>query len=223
MGLDKILLTAGILVAQTNMMPLSIIPESYSHSSSKEDSKRERHQETEIFGSRGCGSSTARATLFLPGEKQSITMAVHPMFLLYLDKVPSQSVIVSITEPGVPEPIFYEKLKLERAGLMAISVPADAPELVPGKPYVFTVSLVCNPHRLSMSKTKRVVFQRKLPDSGLLRRLAQTTNGYERAQILAEAGIGYDALAAVYHAYTQQPGAPKSSDGFRQLLLRLGI
>lgn len=217
-------MTAGSIVAgQTNMMPEQKGSESYSHSSPQRSSERERHQETELFGSRGCGHQTARATLFLPGEKQSVTMAVHPTFLLYLDSVPSQSVIVSVTEPGVPEPIFYEELKLERAGYWAVTVPASSPELVPSKPYVFAVSLVCNPHRLSMSKTKRVVFQRKLPSEGLVSRLAQTTNGYERAKILAEAGIGYDAIAEAYRAFAGQPGARRRSDGFRQLLAELGI
>lgn len=216
----KLLLGTAILLVEINGFNSLISLASPSYTPPPDG---DRQQDTEAYGSRGCSQDSPKLTLLIPETQKTNTLAGHPSFLFALDKIPVFSIIVSLTEPKVAEPIFYQQFKLVRAGIIQVNIPSNTPELQTGKQYVLTVALMCHRVRLSESKFRRVVIKRVGTDATLQQQLRQAKNDYERAQILAEANIGYDAISSAYLAYSHQLLARENLTNFQQFLHQLGI
>lgn len=184
--------------------------------------EKESYQETEIFGSRGCPTDEkGKVFIFVPTEKEAVTIADRPTFLLFFEKIPLNPLIVSITEPQVSEPVYLQSLKIEKAGFVPVSIPEEV-KLVFGKSYVFTVAVVCNQQRFSENKFKRIVLQKVNPTPTLTEQLKSQNNDLNRAIVLAKANIGYDAIASAYKAYSQLPSFEEQNTMlFRQILVEV--
>lgn len=124
----------------------------------------------------------------VPSEQVGLTVAPHPTVWIKLSPTSAKQMIFNIREKG--DKSYYQSVIAidNRSGLMSLSVPADIPELVPGKVYEWSVVLVCGetPHPNDPSITASI--ERVSPAS------VPSLTGVDMASWYAERGYWYDAL-----------------------------
>lgn len=188
-----------------------------------------RTQRRDGSGSRGCRNSKAIATsltLLVPSDHVPTTVSSHPTFLWYVSDVVAAPVRFTLVEQQSLKPVFTKQLKIQKAGIMQLQIPSSAPALVEGKQYRWTVALVCNKKRPSENKNAYAWIERAPLEGKLPQILAGATSRQERALILAQAGIWYDAVSTLYE--TSQRNSDKrlafsASNSFSQLLEQVGL
>src|SRR5919202_511394 len=100
---------------------------------------------TQGTGSRGGDESeTLILKLLVPNDHTGQTLSGHPTFSWYVSEIPEEPVEFALVESGVAQPIFVQQLQLDKAGIIELEMPKNLPELVPGKEYRWSVSLVSN-------------------------------------------------------------------------------
>ena len=136
-------------------------------------------------GSRGCAEETLGqnlVTLLIPSQDYiGQTISSHPSFSWYLSQpveVPMQFTLVEDKRGGGGKTIWEKKIDSPQQGMIHVEIPKDRPELLPGKTYRWTVSLVCNSvqpsaNRYLISYIERVpitrALEQKLSATGLNR------------------------------------------------------
>lgn len=197
-------------------------------------------------GSRGCAEETLGqnlVTLLIPSQDYiGQTISSHPTFSWHLSqpvKVPMQFTLVEDKMGGGGKTIWEKKIDSPQQGMIHVEIPKDRPELVPGKTYRWTVSLVCNSvqpsaNRYFISYIERVpitqALEQKLSATGLNRNSFPKTipsgSGLEmrdRASLYAESGLWYDAVAALTTALKQYPKDALVQEDLLSLLNQVGL
>jgi hypothetical protein len=135
-------------------------------------------------------------------------------FLLHLSKASSQPVLLSVIEPGVIRPIFEHTLTGKSSGIIPVTVPRSSPGLEIGKTYILTAGILCNPQRRSQSAYTRIMLKRVALTPLLEEKLSKAVSKQERAQIFAQAGIWYDAIASSYTAMKPENSGAQAERDF---------
>ncbi|MCU0537192.1 MAG: DUF928 domain-containing protein [Hydrococcus sp. Prado102] len=180
-------------------------------------------QRTETHGSRGCQDNAAKILLLIPNDHVATTGASHPTFLLYVSKRPSRPILWSVVEPEVVRPIVEQSVTVKQSGIVPVTIPPSSSGLEIGKTYVLTVGMLCNPKRPSASAYTRVLLKRVAITPAVERRLSQVASERERAEVYAQAGIWYDAIASSYTAMQQENSEAQGERDFRLLLEQVGL
>ena len=110
-----------------------------------------------------------------------------------------------------------------KTGIVQVKVPSDAPELVEGKEYRWTVSIICNERRPSENIYARAWVKRVPRTPELIQKLATATNESKRGLIYAQSGVWYDATSELYKVYTAHQEARLTSSHFLKLLDQVGL
>ena len=97
------------------------------------------------------------------------------------------------------------------------------PELVPGKKYRWSVTLACNEERPSSDIFIQSWVERVPTTPDLTQRLAGAVSDRDRATVYAQAGLWYDALAAISTAQTANPHDSSIHGNFISLLEQGGL
>jgi hypothetical protein len=191
-------------------------------------------------GSRGCNESLPGdlVTLLIPSKDYTAqTTLGHPTFFWHLSQAVSVPMKFSLVEPGVAQPVFVKQIDSPQAGIVQLELPKDRPELVTGKIYTWSVTVVCNAKRPSAnpyfySWIERVpippALEEQLSANGANTRATMGMRATEsslavrdRAAVYAQAGLWYDALALIA---TQSPNSRISlSEDFLTLLDQVGL
>jgi hypothetical protein len=186
-------------------------------------------------GSRGCeqlllGQENLVKLLIPSKEYVGQTASGHPTFFWYLAKPVSVPMEFAIIKPGVSEPILVKKIDSATAGIIAIALPQDEPELQTGETYKWSVSLVCNKKRPSANPLFYSWIERVPTSPELSKQLAnlKTKNDsakelHDRALVYGQAGLWYDTLATLDRAMALDPQNPTITADFNSLLDRAGI
>jgi hypothetical protein len=179
---------------------------------------------TQGTGSRGGDSSEAvTLKLLVPSDHTGQTLSGHPTFFWYVSEIPTEPVEFSLVESGVAQPIFVQQLQLQKAGIIRMEIPKNLPELVPGKEYRWSVTLVRNANRRS-NDTFAQSWIKRLPETPeLAQQLAAAKSDRERASIYAKAGLCYDALNALSIAQAANPTDSSIREDFLSLLAQVGL
>jgi hypothetical protein len=126
-------------------------------------------------------------------------------------------------ESGVAEPIFVQQIQIQKAGIVRMEMPKNLPELVPGKEYRWSVSLIRNDNRRS-DDTFAQSWIKPVPETPELKQqLAAAKSDRERASIYAQAGLWYNALNALSTAQAANPTDPSIREDFLSLLAQAGL
>jgi len=183
---------------------------------------RKRIQRTDGVGSRGCpGGSFGSLNLLAPFDHIGLTMSARPTFSWYVSAAASTPMQFALVEPGVSVPIFVKRFKVNKSGIIQLTLPHDTKELTTGKDYRWTVSLVCNSLRPSENIYVRGWISR-VPKSDLTGdSMSQTL--LERGTFYAQSGIWYDAIAAISKAYLVNSEDPLNAKYLRVLLDQVGL
>ncbi len=176
---------------------------------------------TDGTGSRGCEKTPAvPLTLLVPNNHDGWTVAARPTLAWYMPE--ARSVEIALTEPGVPKPLLIKQLDA-KAGIAQVSLPADAPELVPGKTYRWSLAMICNPKRRSADVFAQAWIKRVDASAELTRQLAAAKSDRDRSRVYAQNGLWYDALAAIAAAHTANPKDTAIRDELLTLLEQGGL
>lgn len=183
-----------------------------------------RIQGTEAGGSRGgeCSAPTS-LSLLVPNDHVGLTVSSHPTFLWYLSEPTSAPMRFTLVKPGVIKPFLTKEFQVDKPGIFKLEIPQDAPELVEGDTYVWTVTIICNKNRPSENIFARGWIARSPNTFGLQQLLTNVTSGRERAGAYAQSGIWYDAVAAAYQSSLPNPQERSTFEYFSGLLDQVGL
>ncbi len=97
--------------------------------------------------------------------------------------------------------VLLEKLAMTTTpGIMEASLPVTQPELEPGSLYLWEVVVFCNPNRPSSNLLDRADIEVVAPPASLEAAITQAATAQDQADLYAEAGLWYDALAQAARA-----------------------
>jgi len=169
--------------------------------------KRGTPKSTTATGSRGCAQSAqfqpVSLTLLVPKDHDGLTTSGHPTFFWHTSApVP---MAFALTERGVVKPLWEQQLQPQAAGIIQLEMPKNLPELVLGKEYRWSVTLLCNPERPSANPFIQTWIGRVPTPPALTQQLVAATSERDRASIYAQAGLWYDALSAISSAHNLNP------------------
>lgn len=180
--------------------------------------KDRKQQEATASGSRGCPGKPVNITSLIPTDHTPTTISAQPNFLFSVEFVPNLSVRFSLVEPRVSEPLWESNIAVNRSGILSVSIPPSV-SLEEGKKYVWNLEVICNPNHPSESWLDRGAVTRVPLKPELARKLAEANSELEKAVILANNGIWYDAIAISYHDRDEA----KANSYFKGLLAQIGI
>jgi hypothetical protein len=180
--------------------------------------KDQKQQKATASGSRGCPGKSVDITSLIPTNHTPTTISTHPDFLFSVKSVPNLPVRFSLIEPGVIEPLWKSDIAVNRAGILSVSIPQNV-SLDVGKEYVWNLEVVCNPSRPAENWYIRAVIKRVPLKPELAQKLDEANSETEKAVILANNRIWYD---AIYTSYKGKNEADSISY-FKQLLSQIGL
>lgn len=204
-------------------------------------------------GSRGgCEPSSIPAedliTLLIPSKDYiGQTTSSHPTFFWYLSQPVSLPMQFTLRESGVSQPLYQKQIGSPQPGIIQLEIPKDQKGLVPGRLYGWSVTLVCNSKRPSLNPFFYSWIERVPTMPALEQKLAVATSNSnaptqtpsaeksygdrnsllkllrERASIYAQAGLWYDALAALSKAQIANSSDSYVREDFLSLLDQVGL
>lgn len=192
--------------------------------------RRGMPKRTQGGGSRGCaGLPTAPAdcaislTALVPADHIGLTTAARPVLSWYASQRSEQPWQVTLVEPGVSKPLWVQQIPQVKAGLNQFQIPANAPELKPGRRYRWAVSQANSSDRSVSSPITRGWIERvELPNQQSQQMLAISSQR-DRANWLAEAGLWYDALTEYTQALKANPQDPQPLESLFSLFQQGGL
>jgi hypothetical protein len=202
--LNTILTTALTLVALQvfvpSLSPTPIDPVQAGGSVKYQPPKRDTPQRTEGTGTRsssGFQCPTSLKPLFIaalaPTTHTGDTLSARPTLYTYFSG--TESIDIKLREIGTPTPVWKQTLQSPKPGFSAIAYPTDAPELVEGKSYQWSVEVVCDANKRYLNKGyTSAKIQRVTEPKGLKDALGKATTAIDRAQVYADQGFWYEAL-----------------------------
>ncbi|MDJ0688910.1 MAG: DUF928 domain-containing protein [Xenococcaceae cyanobacterium MO_188.B32] len=165
---------------------------------------------TSISGIRGdgggcSGTETTNLTAFAPYTHIGQTTSIHPTFAWFVPDRQSYPVELQLSEyspssaSGKGNTILKVRLK-SSPGIMSYSLPKNQLGLSSGQKYVWQVAILCNPNHPSedlVVSTETIVVD---TPTSLQKQLTTVSDSLTRANLYAEAGLWYDALAEAVRA-----------------------
>jgi Domain of Unknown Function (DUF928) len=165
-------------------------------------------ESTTMTGIRGKGSCSEQAitklTALAPYSHPGQSANTHPTFTWHIPDPESYPVLFRLYEYDATQrngkgKTIAEKTLSSTPGIMSYVLPSDSPGLTAGQKYIWQAILVCNPNSPSESLVTGARINIVHQPSGITTQLNNTSqaNPTAKADIYAQAGLWYDALAQV--------------------------
>jgi hypothetical protein len=135
--------------------------------------------------------------------------------------------------------IWQKQIDLPKPGIIQMEIPKDRPELISGKTYRWTVTLVCNSKQPSANRYFISYIQRVSATPALEQQLATTHSNRdsspktihaenalvdrERASVYARSGLWYDAMSTLSKAAKANPKDSLVQEDLFALLDQVGL
>ena len=163
-------------------------------------SQPSRPSRTVTNGTRGsCGKATGgNLTTLAPISHTGQTIATHPTFAWYVpDQDPSwvEFTLYESNGKGGYTLLYKKQLESTKERLRTFTLPTDVAGLSDRQTYLWQVELLCDPSNPSKNTLAVATIDVVATPPTLKAALAQTPDHLQRAQLYAQAGIWYDALA----------------------------
>ncbi len=147
-------------------------------------------------GTRSTGGSDVAVRVLAP-EHAGLTISEQPTLYWYVSKAVNKPVIVTVVDEDAIDPVAELQLKPPfSAGVHALSLAAHKVRLEPNKTYQWGVALVSESGDRFKDVYAGGAITRIEPTSSLKAKLDKSAVA-NRASLLAEAGIWYDAIDAL--------------------------
>ncbi len=201
-----------LILLENNILVLAGTPYTYNPPKQRKKVIKSR---TVSAGSRGCAKANfqnAKVRLLAPEAYVGLTTTSHPTFFWEVTANSPVQTRFTVVEPGEIEPIVDFQQLVQKSGVIKWQLPPQLPGLNQGKPYRWTVALICNPNRSSQNAYAYAWIER-VPKSSYLTEYLKLRN-VEPAIVYAREGIWYDALTEAYKNNSSSPS-------FLSLLIQL--
>lgn len=171
----------------------------------------------------GCGASASQGLFaMLPDDGYGLTASGRPTLFAYVsDRYAREGALAIEAENGTS--LYEATVALgDRPGVVAIALPEDAPELMPGRNYRWTLAVECT---AAAPDSSSVVWGSA---SGWIHRIdtdpAQSAaTPIERAARYGRAGVWYDALGELAALRQASPNDAESAIAWESLLESAGL
>jgi hypothetical protein len=169
-------------------------------------------------------ANSATLTALAPYSHVGQSSATHPTFTWYLPDQESYPMEFWLYEfdptsyDGKGKQVYQAKLS-SSTGIMTHALPKQQANLSPGKTYIWQVAVICNPNSPSQSLVVNNRIKIVPVDPTITTQLNNSRDGDRliRADIYAQAGLWYDALAEV----ATMPKDPQAQDLTLKLISQL--
>jgi uncharacterized protein DUF928 len=156
-------------------------------------------------GTRGApGRDTFTLSVLAP-DHSGLTVSEQPPLYWFISGDISLPVEVTIADPNGTQPLLEKQVSTPvKRGVQRFSIAEHGVKLAPGIPYRWSVTVVPDPNRRSRDILASGTIERVEPPAGLEAKL-QGASKENLAFLYAEAGIWYDALAAISDLIANSP------------------
>ena len=170
----------------------------------------------------GGATTSPLLTALSPTTKPGLTVAERPTFLVYVPKTSAKNAEFSLRS-RMGQGIYRTLLALTTTPrLISITLPTQSPPLAVGKPYTWSVAIICNPNDRLNDRFVTGMIQRLELDPARLRQIQQAPPK-EQMALYQQAGVWYDALALLLQLKRSQPNDSTISTAWRELLQAGGV
>lgn len=172
-------------------------------------------------GTRGTGNVFVLSAL--APDHTGVTASEQPALYWFISSATSLPVEVAIMDPQGVKPLFESRLAgpIEK-GIHRIDLAELGVRLAPGVPYRWSVTVVPDPKRRSRDILATATIERvEFPDA-LRAKLPQTSKS-ELPSLYAEAGLWYEALAAISELIDRAPEDATLRQQRAALLSQVGL
>ncbi len=153
--------------------------------------------------------------------KPSFTLVERPTFLVYVPKTSAKNAEFSLRHQD-GRGVYRTTVALTTTpDLLSITLPAQAPSLEVGKPYLWSFAIICNPDDRVDDRFVTGMVQRIELDPARLRQMQQASPR-ERVALYQKADVWYDALALLFQLKYSQNDSSLSTV-WRELLQAGGV
>jgi hypothetical protein len=129
--------------------------------------------------------------------KPGFTVSERPTFLIYVPKTSAKKAEFSLGHQD-GRGVYRTTVALTTTpDLLSVTLPAQAPSLEVGKPYLWSFAIICNPDDRVDDRFVTGMVQRIELDPARLRQLQQASSK-ERVALYQQADIWYDTLALLF-------------------------
>ncbi len=173
--------------------------------------------------SKTCLAPNQSLKAMLPKENGGFTLTGRPTVLVYVPTGTAQSAEFVIKDAEEND-VYRATVPLvqNKSQLVALRLPASAPELQVGQGYTWYFSVVCESKNRFADVFIRAVVERIQPDAELSNQLQQAKGG-ELVNVYAESGIWYDSLATVLDLRAKNPNNTDVTNSWMSLLRSVGL
>lgn len=159
----------------------------------------------------------------LAPETLGLTTQSQPTLYWYLSSTADRRVVITVIDEESIDPVLeITKAAPETPGLQVLDLAELGVRLEPGREYEWEVALIDDADNRYQDVYSRGAIERIDPPSGI----AQALDGrspLERAKVLAEAGIWYDAIDELSRAVAASPDTTSIQSQWRSLLTQVKL
>ena len=147
----------------------------------------------------GCGKATDTSLIALaPVSHNGQTVSAHPTFVWYVTDQSTSWVefaLYEIDARGDYKRLYRQQLESTQDRIRQFTLPEDVPGLSDRQTYLWQVALLCDPGNPARDRLAKATIDVVALPPSLKAALAQTPDHLKRADLYAQAGLWYDALA----------------------------
>ena len=173
-------------------------------------------------GSRGTGDASITLDVLAPDET-GVTTQEQPSLFWFQSKPADAKFELTLLEDNKVKPILQVLVERStKAGIQRLKLSEHGVKLTPGVEYQWVVALVTDPNNRSSDLVASGVIKRVEPAADLKGKIAKATPA-SLPGVYAEAGIWYDALAALSDQIDAQPDNKSLREARSDLLRQVGL
>ena len=174
-------------------------------------------------GTRGTGQEPAFILSVLAPNHTGLTISEQPSLFWFISNTSSYPVELTLVDPGKTDPLIELKLTPPvKAGVHRVSLKEHNVKLVPGVSYQWYVAVVPDTNRRSKDILAGGSIERVASPADLSAKLSSASKS-QVPSLYAEAGLWYDALAAIGDLIEQAPQDTALVNQRSALLRQVGL
>jgi hypothetical protein len=174
------------------------------------------------------GGAATRSTdpvieLLAPQDHTGVTAMARPTFFWYMSAQPSTPIEFSLRDEQADQTVLVSRVTVPAAGLVKFELPKDMPALVPNKDYSWSVSLVHDVKDGEANTTYKAFLRLQTMTPQQTEALRSADSPRDRAAVLAQEGVWYDAIAQLAWAYLRDPKGSSTQEDVLSLLSQVNL
>jgi hypothetical protein len=170
---------------------------------------------------RGSGDTGLVLNVLAP-EQTGLTTQAQPSLYWFASKPTTTTIELTVISDTAELPVLTSNITVTPGGVQSIDLARHGVTLAPDTDYEWFVSVVQDPGQRSKDVTSGGTIRRIAADPALLARIA-AAGERERPRIYAEAGLWYDAVAALSRLIERNPSDTELLSWRAALLDQIGL